>query len=332
MPKKETFLILGANSFSGASFIKFLLEKNHKVIATSRSERPHRALVPYLWGANSTEVLFHLCDINMQMGELKGLLRDHKPEYIVNFAAQSMVGQSWQTPSDWMQTNVVATTNLFNILKSYKHLRKYVHVTTPEVYGTTDGWIKENENYNPSTPYAVSRAAADMSLKTFVNQYDFPGVMTRAANVYGEGQQLYRIIPRSVLACLSDNKLTLDGGGQSTRVFIHMDDVSDATYKVALSGKVGDCYHISGSEVISIRDCVEKIVTRLNKNFTDCVEIGPERPGKDTTYMLDSSKIKNELGWQGRISLDEGLDRTIEWMNRFRQNWNDLPHHYNHKP
>ncbi len=115
-------------------------------------------------------------------------------------------------------------------------LERYVHVTTPEVYGSTDGWVREDAPFNPSTPYAVSRAAGDMSLRTYFANYRFPVVFTRAANVYGPGQQLYRIIPRTILAAMGGQKLRLDGGGKSVRVFIHMRDVSDATLKIALSG------------------------------------------------------------------------------------------------
>ena len=210
-------------------------------------------------------------------------------------------------------------------------MQRYVHVTTPEAYGSTEGWVKEDHAFNPSTPYAVSRAAGDMSLRTYYATHNFPVLFTRAANVYGPGQQLYRIIPRTIYAAMTGQKLKLDGGGKSVRVFIHMRDVSDATLKIALRGKLGETYHISGYELVSIRQCVETILDALGKNFDDYVEVGPERPGKDTAYTLDSVKIRTELGWQDKISLAEGVADTIAWMRRFEKDLPNLPAKYVHK-
>ena len=131
-------------------------------------------------------------------------------------------------------------------LRKSKFLKKYVHITTPEVYGSTDqGWIKESFNFAPSTPYAVSRAACDLHLKSFFDAYDFPVVFTRAANVYGPGQQLYRIIPRTILSCLSGKSMDLHGGGKSMRSFIHINDVAQATLKISLESKNGTQWHLS---------------------------------------------------------------------------------------
>ena len=210
-------------------------------------------------------------------------------------------------------------------------LNKYIHVTTPEVYGNTEGFIKENIPFNPSTPYAVSRAAADMSLKTFFDSYNFPVVFTRAANVYGPGQQLYRIIPRTILYVRLGKKLSLHGGGSSDRSFVHMDDVSDATYRIAMNGIVGDTYHISTKETISIRDLVIKICKSIDINFYDLVEESEERLGKDQSYKLDSGKIRKELGWQDAIDLEEGIASTIEWVDSNLDTLKNLPHKYIHK-
>ena len=193
----------------------------------------------------------------MTLTRLKSLLAAERPTHVVNFAAQSMVGESWLHPDHWMMTNVVSAVRLHDLLRNYDALERYVHVTTPEVYGSTEGWIREDAPFNPSTPYAVSRAAADMSLRTYFANYRLPVVFTRAANVYGPGQQLYRIVPRTIVAAMTGQKLRLDGGGKSVRVFIHMSDVSDATLRIARKGTPGDTYHISGYELVSIRTLVE---------------------------------------------------------------------------
>lgn len=332
MSGHERFLVLGSNSFSGASFCDHIASCGYEVLATSRSAEPHEALLPYKWMQRQKLVRFERIDINHELDALEGLLKRERPTHVVNFAALSMVGQSWDHPDDWMRTNVVSTVRLHNMLRRYEGLERYVHVTTPEVYGSTDGWVREDHPYNPSTPYAVSRAAGDMSLKTFVDNFGFPAVSTRAANVYGPGQQLYRIIPRTIYAAMTGEKLRLDGGGKSVRVFIHMTDVSDATLRIALHGQTGACYHISGYELVSIRQLVELILQSLGASFEDCVEIGPERSGKDSAYMLDSFKLRTELGWRDRIGLQEGIEDTVIWAKRFQTDLAGLPTQYIHKP
>jgi dTDP-glucose 4,6-dehydratase len=332
MAGQEKYLILGSNSFSGATFADFLAAKGHDVLATSRSEEAHDAFLPYKWEKRPGKVRFQRIDLNHDLDRLKSLLAAERPTHVVNFAAQSMVGESWLHPDHWMMTNVVSAVRLHDLLRNYDGLERYVHVTTPEAYGSTEGWVKEDAPFNPSTPYAVSRAAGDMSLRTYFANYGFPVVFTRAANVYGPGQQLYRIVPRTIVAAMGGQKLRLDGGGKSVRVFIHMTDVSDATVKVAQKGVLGDTYHISGYELVSIRALVEMILKRLGKSFEACVEIGPERPGKDTAYTLDSLKLRTELGWRDTLSLEHGIDDVIRWAERFKDDMSKLPTKYEHKP
>src|SRR3984893_3921277 len=332
MAAPEKYLILGSNSFSGATFADFLAAEGHDVVATSRSGEPHQDFLPYKWQTRPGKVRFRRIDLNHDLDRLKTLLVSERPTHIVNFAAQSMVGESWFHPDHWMMTNVVSTVRLHELLRNYDGIERYIHVTTPEVYGSTDGWVKESAAFNPSTPYAVSRAAADMSLRTYFSNHRFPVVFTRAANVYGPGQQLYRIVPRTIVAAMGGQKLRLDGGGKVVALFIHMTDVSDATLKIARIGKPGDTYHISGYELVSIRTLVEMILKRLGKSFDDCVEIGPERPGKDTAYTLDSLKLRTELGWRDTVSLEQGIDDVIRWAARFGGDMAKLPAKYNHKP
>lgn len=330
--QREKFLILGSNSFSGATFCDHLAGLGYDVLATSRSAEPHDALLPYKWRKRPGKVRFRKIDLNHDLDALGQLLKSEAPTHVVNFAAQSMVGESWKNPDHWMMTNVVSTVRLHEQLRRYDKLEKYVHVTTPEVYGSTDGWVREDCPFNPSTPYAVSRAAGDMSLKTYFETYKFPVLFTRAANVYGAGQPLYRIIPRTVLSAIGGQKLRLDGGGRSVRVFIHMSDVSTATLAIAQRGTLGQTYHISGYELVSVRALVEMILKRLRKRFEDCVEIGPERPGKDTAYTLDSFKLRTELGWRDAIGLEQGIDDVIRWAERFKGDIGNLPAKYDHKP
>lgn len=327
------FLVLGSNSFSGATFCDYLARAGHEVIATSRSPEPHEAFLPYRWGPQRAAVRFAKVDINHDLDALDALLKAEKPTHVVNFAAQSMVGESWRHPEHWMMTNVVSTTLLFERLRRYEGLTRYVHVTTPEVYGSTDGWVKEDAPFNPTTPYAVSRAAGDMQLRIIVAQYGFPAVSTRAANVYGPGQQTYRIIPRTILSAMAGRKLQLHGGGVSIRSFIHMQDVSAATLAIALDGKLGETYHISTDRLVSIRALVEMIIAGLGKDFSECVDVAPERAGKDQAYMLDSSKLRRELGWADRVTLEQGIAECVAWAERYRDHLLAMPSwDYEHKP
>ena len=239
-----SWLVIGSNSFSGASFCGHLLKSGQEVIGTSRSDEIALPFRPYGWRALMGSFTFQKIDLNHDLDRLMNLIAVRKPRFIVNFAAQSMVGQSWDHPEDWMVTNVISTTKLFERLRHIDQLERYVHVTTPEVYGSTEGWVDEDTAFNPSTPYAVSRAAGDMSLLAYHKNYDLPMIMTRAANVYGPGQQLYRIIPRAVMTALAGRKLELHGGGVSERSFIHMDDVSAATQIAAEAGADGASYDI----------------------------------------------------------------------------------------
>jgi len=328
---KNHFLIIGSNSFSGSQFVKYLLQNDYKVIGISRSEEINDVYLPYKWENLAGNFRFHQIDINHQLAELTDILMDFQPEYIVNFAAQGMVAQSWETPQDWYQTNVVAQVKLHDQLRKLKFIKKYVHVTTPEVYGSTDGWIKENFVFAPSTPYAVSRAACDLHLMSFFKAYQFPVVFTRAANVYGPGQQLYRIIPRTMLYARLGKKMNLHGGGSSIRSFIHMDDVSMATLKIATEGNPGESYHISTNETVSIRGLVEKICGLTNTSFSDLVNVSDDRLGKDQAYLLDSNKLRNDFSWQNEINLEEGLKDTLSWVDNNLDLLKKLPADYVHK-
>jgi len=325
-------LVLASNSFSGASFIDFLLRQGMRVIGVSRSPEAHRVFLPYRWSGKDGEFSFHQCDINRDLDRLMSIVSAERPEYVVNFAAQSMVGESWKHPDHWFMTNVVSTVRLHERLRHCDFMQKYVHVTTPEVYGSTDGFIREDAPFNPSTPYAVSRAAGDMSLRTYFDAYRFPVVFTRAANVYGPGQQLYRIIPRTILFILRGRKLQLHGGGVSRRAFINMRDVSDATWRIAREAPAGETYHISTREIVTIRELVERVCRKLNARFEDSVEFVGERLGKDAAYMLDSTKLRNALGWRDRITLDAGLDECMDWVKANLDELKRQPFDYVHKP
>lgn len=324
-------LVIGSNSFSGASFVSYLLNEQREVVGLSRSPEPVDALLPYKWH-DAGRFRFHQLDLNRDLDAIMQVVRDFEPEYVVNFAAQSMVAESWRHPEDWFQTNVLANVKLHDQLRHCTFMKRYVHVSTPEVYGSCEGSVREDAAYNPSTPYAVSRAACDMSLMSFFRAYRFPVVFTRAANVYGPGQQLYRIIPRTVLFIRIGRKLQLHGGGTSIRSFIHIRDVADGTWRAATTGVPGEVYHLSTPHLVSIRHLVELVCARLGVDFSEHVEVIGERLGKDAAYVLDSSKARSTLGWTSKVALDEGLDETIGWVDENLDVLRNQAMDYQHRP
>ena len=265
---KPKVLVIGSNSFSGSHFVAEAISAGHPVWGVSRSAEPDPVFLPYRWPqenggaalATAENFNFQAIDLNTQLGELLELIDRVQPELVVNFAAQGMVAESWLNPTHWYRTNVVAQVALHDALRQKPFLQKYVHVTTPEVYGSTDGgWIKEHNYFAPTTPYAVSRAACDLHLQSFHQAYRFPVVFTRAANVYGPGQQLYRIIPRTLLSARTGESMQLHGGGHSVRAFIHIKDVVRATLQLATEGEPGTTWHLSTQESCSIKELVEQI-------------------------------------------------------------------------
>lgn len=327
------FLVIGSNSFSGAHFVKYLLDRGHDVVATSRSQEPDAVFLPYRWSpAGPGSLAFHAIDLNTDLDRLLETVDGSRPDYIVNFAAQGMVAESWKTPEHWYQTNVVGQVKLHDRLRTRTFLKKYVHVTTPEVYGSTTGWIPETFHFAPSTPYAVSRAACDLHLMSFFKAYGFPVCFTRAANVYGPGQQLYRIIPRAMLFARLGKTMELHGGGHSVRSFIHMQDVADATYRIAVDGVAGESYHISNDDSISIRGLVEKISAMTDRPFSELATVSEDRLGKDQAYLLDSRKLRETLGWSPRVPFAEGLRETLAWIDSNLARLQTLPQSYIHKP
>jgi len=327
-------LVIGSNSYTGAAFIDHALSEGHEVVGVSRSDELNPVFLPYHWGPAERlkKFSFLRMDLNEKAEEIGRLAREQNLAWVANFAAQSMVAESWLTPVHWYQTNVVANVRLHEELRKWDGLKKYLHVTTPEVYGSCSGVVREDAPFNPSTPYAASRAACDLHLMTFFKRYNFPVVFTRAANVYGPGQQLYRIVPRAALFSRLQKKLPLHGGGHSTRAFIHGKDVAAASLAILDRGLSGQVYHLSTDRFIAIRDLVAMIAQKTGSSFEKLAEVTEDRPGKDAAYLLDSTRAKQELSWAPAVDLEAGVDSVIRWIDQNLATLRTLPDHYIHKP
>jgi dTDP-glucose 4,6-dehydratase len=333
MPKlnKKKILVIGSNSFSGSNFIKILLKKGHSVIGISRSNELKSFFLPYKDQKIKNNFEFYKIDLNKNLNRLIKIIKKEKFSFIANFAAQGMVNESWKKPIDWYQTNIISQIKLIEELKKFSFIKKYMHVTTPEVYGSTTQ-IKNDWSFKPSTPYAISRAASDYHLKALFLNSNFPVVFTRAANVYGSGQQLYRIVPKTIFFLKNKKKIRIDGGGVSKRSFIYIDDVVDAYYNVLFKGKIGETYFVTSSNLITIKKLVQKISTLMKVPFKDAaIVLKKDRSGKDEIYKLNNKKCFKEFNWKPKISLEEGVNLTKNWIEQNIEKINLNYTKYKHK-
>jgi len=314
MSSERRVAVIGSNSFSGSDFIDLLLEdpETH-VLGISRSPEKSDLFIPYRHHGQG-RIEFRKLDLNRNSAEILQALDNFEPEYIVNFAAQSEVGPSWDFPEHWFETNTVGLAKLIGGLRTREYMKRYVHISSPEVYGTTEGVITESAPLNPSTPYAASKAAADLLIKTFVDQYAFPAVTIRSTNVYGAHQQLFKIIPRSFIYIAKDRVIQLHGGGQSVKSYIHIRDVSRGELAAMELGRVGELYHLSSERGYSIREIVTSIAASSGRRLDEVSEDVGERLGQDAAYVISSEKAQQELGWSTQITLDEGLVEVRQWI------------------
>jgi len=330
---KTLVVVLGSNSFSGQDFVDLLLgETDYDVIGVSRRPEPEAWKLRYKERGETKRFRFLALDLNRDLAELLALLDSEQPKYVVNFAAQSEVAPSWERPQDWFQTNTVALAELVNHLRRRTYLDRYVHISSPEVYGTCRGTVLENAALSPSTPYAASKAAADMLLETYRKQFGFPVTTVRATNVYGARQQLFKIVPRAIIAMKLGRKIPLHGGGKAVKSYIHVRDVSHGELAILERGETGAIYHLSPDEGIAVADVVREIAFLMYKNFAEVTETVDERPGQDAAYVIDSSLARGRFGWRPEIGLRAGLEETIAWVER---NWNEIqraPLEYEHRP
>lgn len=328
-----TVAVIGSNSFSGSDFIDLLLDDpNFTILAISRSAEKSSLFLPYKRHPGASRVEFHRLDLNRDAGALLALLAERRPRYVVNFASQSEVAASWEHPEQWYETNAVAIARLGRFLSGKDWLERYLHISTPEVYGSCDGRVVENAPIQPSTPYAASRAAAETVLTLFFRQFGLPFTTIRSTNVYGAHQQLFKIIPRAILRIRAGAPIDLHGGGEQVRSFIHIRDVSRGELAAMRQGRDGEAYNLSPDGDITIRQLVTMLCERLGADFDTCTRSVAARPGNDARYVIDSTKARDTFGWTPQVALDDGLAEVVAWIE---DNWEAIlrePHEYVHQP
>ena len=326
-------IVIGSNSFSGQDFIDLLLDDpSNEVIGISRSSEYPDYFLRYKQRENLTNYSFQKFDLNLEMPQFLEFLDTTEPQTITNFAAQSEVAPSWENPDQWFQTNCVSLARLVKHLSERDYLDRYLHISSPEVYGSCESLVTETSPVNPSTPYAASKAAADMLLKSFAEYKGFPLVTVRATNVYGARQQLFKIMMRTSIFIRLNRRIPLHGGGQAIKSYIHIRDVSKGEKVVLERGRLGEIYHLSPEKGIRVRDVVAALANAMGKRLEDVAEDVEERLGQDAVYEIDSTKVRDEFGWRPLISFEDGVKEIVAWIDKYWSQIQDAPHEYIHRP
>ncbi len=235
---------------------------------------------------------------------------------VVHFAAESHVDRSIADAREFLRTNVQGTFTLLDAARRAK-VARFLHVSTDEVYGSQEPQEEAEEEslLKPNSPYAASKAASDLVVRACWKTYGFPVVTTRCSNNYGPNQFPEKLIPLMITNALEGKKLPVYGDGLNERDWIFVEDHCRALDKVLRCGKEGEVYNIGFGQPISNLSVVGKILRILGKP-EDLIEFVPDRPGHDRRYALKTRKIAGELGWRPEVSLDEGLERTVQWYRK----------------
>jgi len=331
MVSRMKILVIGSNSFSGQDFIDLCLTDGHQVLGMSRSKEKPDVFLRYSGNPNKKNFDFVRADYTKDVSFMVSACKAMGFDWIVNFACQSEVAPSWETPWDWFHTNVTCLSRFVKgLMDAGAKVGKFIHISSPEIYGTCESntWYFD---YDPSTPYAVSRAAGDMFLHCCERQYGFPVSFVRSTNVYGSRQQLFKLIPRTVLRILDGGKIQLHGGGRAIKSFIHIRDISRGELAICYKTTPGRVWHLSPDFGMSVRSIVEKVAVILGKTLDDVAESVEERPGQDAAYELSSIPARKELMWLPTIPLNEGLHEVVDWVKENYFVLKDISHDYQHK-
>lgn len=243
-------------------------------------------------------------------------------DVVVHFAAETHVDRSIINPNVFVMTNVLGTTNLLELSLKYS-VKKFVHISTDEVYGellsSKSKKFKENDPLLPNSPYSASKASADMFARAFYKTFGLPVIVVRPSNNYGQWQYPEKLIPLFIAKCLLGEKLPVYGRGENIRTWLFVEDCAEAILHLIDKGKVGEVYNVGSDEELRNIDVVKKILEIMGKG-EEMIDFIADRPGHDFRYAVDTTKIELEIGWKSRTTFEQGLTRTIEWYMD-NKNW-----------
>lgn len=256
----------------------------------------------------------HLVD---QLDATMAVLDTERPDIVVNFAAQGEGAASFaDNAPDFFMTNAVALVRLVLELQKRSYLRRFVQIGSSEVYGSPERPAKETDCLRPTSPYSVSKAAFDQYLDSMWRTAKFPMNIIRPSNCYTEGQQLYRVIPKTIICALTGQKLQLHGGGKAMKSYLHASDLSRAITTVIELAPFGTTYNVGPDEPIAIREVVARVAAACGLTLEQLATDAPDRVGQDAKYHLDMGAIK-ALGWSRQISLGDGIDGMVRWVKKY---------------
>ncbi len=314
----KSFVLLGGGGVFAVHYAKYLLEKAEGVEKVVCVGRNPVAAPPFTFGVgdNDPRYAYRQIHIVFEQDRLFELFDAVKPDVIVNFAALAYA-TSWVKSHRYYETNVVAVSRMCEELMKRDYLKRFLQIGTSELYGAVNKAVDENYPLTPTSPYAVSKMAADLHLETLWAVRKFPMNILRPSNAYGPGQLLYRILPRAVYCALKGEKLPLEGGGRVKKSYIHSQDLAHAIHLINTKAEFGKIYNAGPELPCTIRHLVELVAEEMDMPFEQLCDIVPGRVGEDAQYWLDSSRIKQDLGWEPKISLREGVRDMIEWGRRY---------------
>jgi len=305
-------LVTGGLGFIGSNFIVKMLEQKNDFEIVNVDAQLH--------GADKRNLLRVENNKNYQFvnGNItnKRLMEEliSKCDAVVNFAAESFVDRSINNADPFLVSNIRGTFTILDIITKQK--KRMIHISTDEVFGSlSKGSADEQTKFNPSSPYAATKAAAELLINSFSVTHNSDVVITRCTNNYGPRQFPEKLIPKTIILAKQGRNIPIYGNGKNLRDWIFVDEHCDAVYEILINGKSGQAYNISANNEISNMQIVNKILEIMDKS-DDLIEFVEDRPGHDQRYSLDSSKIKNELGWSTKINFEEGIRKTIEWYEK----------------
>ena len=306
--------VTGGAGFIGSNFVRHVLALGHNHQVVNFDKLTYAGNLANLESVaadpNYSFVRGDICDGPAVSGAMAGC------DVVVHFAAESHVDRSIYEPAPVVETNVTGTFVLLQVARQCG-IKKFVHVSTDEVYGDIAPGQSSDEEHplQPNSPYSASKASSDLLVRSFVRTYGFPAVITRASNNYGPYQFPEKFIPLMITNALDDKPLPVYGDGAQERDWLHTEDHCRAIFAVLEGGRAGEVYNIGGGHVEKNLDMVRRLLRILGKPES-LISYVKDRPGHDRRYALDCTKIKRELGWSPRIPLEEGLKQTVQWYQR----------------
>lgn len=316
-----TLLVTGGAGFIGSNFVMFMLRRYPEYRIVNLDKLTYAGnlenLTEIQGNLRHTFLQGDICDAQL----VYEILERYHVDAIVNFAAESHVDRSILEAIEFVRTNVEGTGVLLEAAKRHR-LKKFVQVSTDEVYGSLgpEGKFVESTPLHPNSPYASSKASADLLALAYHHTFGLPIMITRCSNNYGPYQFPEKLIPLMILNAMTDKPLPVYGDGGNIRDWIHVDDHCAAIDLVLHEGKDGETYNIGGNTELRNIDVVRRILKHLNKPES-LIQFVEDRPGHDRRYAMDAGKMDRELGWTPRKPFDEGIVETVEWYRRNEEWW-----------